>query len=195
LITHNRQPPATLAVALGANLPSPAGAPLDTLLVVRPLLETLLQDLGHSTRWSPVFRTAPVGGPEGQDDYLNAVVIAAPLHRTKAHTEQALAAELLTSLQSIEMAFGRQRHLHWGPRSLDLDLLWWGDLHCRSQTLDLPHPHLLERTFVLAPLAAIDPELVPPGTQVPVAALLAQLQAASPGPAPARLARRPGWPE
>ena len=112
-----------------------------------------------------------------------------------AKTEQSLAAELLTSLQSIEMAFGRQRQLHWGPRSLDLDLLWWGDLHCSDAKLELPHPRLLERCFVLAPLAAIDADLVLPGTQVPVTALLAQLQAASPEPAPARLAGRPGWPE
>jgi len=93
------------------------------------------------------------------------------------------------------MDFGRQRLERWGPRSLDLDLLWWGDLRCRSEALELPHPRLLERAFVLAPLAAIDARLVPPGAQAPVATVLAQLQASDPGPAPVRLAGRPGWPE
>ena len=70
---------------------------------------------------------------------------------------------LLRQLQTLETRFGRQRLVHWGPRSLDLDLLWWGALVCDDAALQLPHPRLLERSFVLAPLAAIDAELAPPG--------------------------------
>jgi 2-amino-4-hydroxy-6-hydroxymethyldihydropteridine diphosphokinase len=191
-------PPAGLAIALGANLPSPAGPPLATLLAVRllltELLEALLRDLAEArplVRWSPLFCTAPLGGPAGQPDYLNAVVLVSPA----IPPTPVLALKLLTELQALEQRFARQRLERWGPRSLDLDLLWWGDLRCRSEALELPHPRLLERVFVLAPLAAIDTRLVPPGTQAPVGALLAQLEATSPGPAPVRVAGRPGWPE
>jgi 2-amino-4-hydroxy-6-hydroxymethyldihydropteridine diphosphokinase len=186
---------ASLAIALGANLPSPAGPPLATLVSVRPQLETLLTQFspagGPALHWSPLFRTAPVGGPTGQPDYLNAAVLVA----STVPASLAVAQELLAELQALERHFGRQRRKHWGPRSLDLDLLWWGDLRCHTTALELPHPRLQERGFVLAPLAAIDAGLVPPGTQAPVATLLAQLAAASLEPAPQQLAGRLGWPE
>ena len=60
------------------------------------------------------------------------------------------------SLQQLELAFGRQRHEHWGPRTLDLDLLWWGELDCELPGLQLPHPRWHQRGFVLAPLLAIE---------------------------------------
>jgi 7,8-dihydro-6-hydroxymethylpterin-pyrophosphokinase len=59
-------------------------------------------------------------------------------------------------LQQLELAFGRQRLEHWGPRSLDLDLLWWGDLTIEEPALQLPHPRWHQRAFVLAPLLAIE---------------------------------------
>ncbi len=188
-----RAPNTLLAIALGANLPSPAGQPLATLVAVRPLLTQLLQTWGEPLRlhWSPLFNTAPVGGPADQPAYLNAALLVEEASPPSA----ASAGSLLVRLFELEQRFGRLRRERWGPRSLDLDLLWWGDLHCSDAKLELPHPRLLERCFVLAPLAAIDADLVPPGTQVPVTALLAELQATSPEPAPARLAGRPGWPE
>jgi len=186
----------SLAIALGANLPSPAGPPLATLLAVRPLLEELLQEerlleLGSSLHWSPLFRTAPVGGPPDQPAYLNAAVLVCPA----APAAPATALELLSGLQALEQRFGRQRREHWGPRSLDLDLLWWGDLRCRSERLELPHPRLLERNFVLAPLAAIDAELVPPGATAGAGDLLNQLKPVASPPGPERLPGRPGWSE
>ncbi len=158
----------SLAIALGANLPSPAGDPLATLKAVRPLLGGLLRELGGTVHWSPLFRTAPVGGPPGQPDYLNAVVLLRPVRAGSL----AEAMELLVALQGLEQRFARQRLERWGPRSLDLDLLWWGDLVGTGEQLELPHPRLQERRFVLAPLAAIDPALVPPGASRPVAELL-----------------------
>jgi 2-amino-4-hydroxy-6-hydroxymethyldihydropteridine diphosphokinase len=182
---------ASLAIALGANLPSPAGDPLATLLAVRPLLESLLRDLGQAVCWSPLFRTAPVGGPPGQPDYLNGAVLVS---RASAGTTE-VAVRLLEALQELEQRFARQRLERWGPRSLDLDLLWWGDLACRSEQLELPHPRLQARPFVLAPLATIDGALVPPGTDLSVATLLRECSATSREPAPERLAGRAGWPE
>lgn len=186
----------SLAIALGANLPSPAGPPLATLLAVRPLLgELLKQRLAAGSRsplqWSPLFRTAPVGGPPEQPDYLNAAVLVSPA----VAASPTAALKLLAALQSLEHRFARLRREHWGPRSLDLDLLWWGDLRCQSETLTLPHPRLQERTFVLAPLAAIDPDLEPPGARTTATALLEQLRSGGADPAPERLAGRPGWPE
>jgi 2-amino-4-hydroxy-6-hydroxymethyldihydropteridine diphosphokinase len=194
---------ASLAIALGANLPSPAGPPLATLLAVRPLLEALLRrwvleqvPVGQASgragvRWSSLFRTTPVGGPPGQPDYLNAAVLVRPV----AAAAPAAAQELLAGLQELERRFARQRRQRWGPRSLDLDLLWWGGLRCRSTYLELPHPRLLERSFVLTPLAAIDADLVPAGAHASATELVKCLQQDGPGLAPVRLTGRPGWPE
>lgn len=181
----------TLAIALGANLPSPAGEPVDTLLAVRPRLEGLLAELGGCVRWSPLFRTAPVGGPPSQPDYLNAAVLVSAARC--GSLPQAL--ELLAALQALEQRFARQRLERWGPRSLDLDLLWWGGLTCASDQLELPHPRLLERSFVLAPLVAIDGALVPPGADASTAELLRMLTASTGEPAPEPLPGQLGWPE
>ena len=203
----------SIAIALGANLGNPAA----TLIAVRPLLALALAQWfsgnGPPTQpaptlhWSPLFRTAPVGGPAGQPPYLNgAVVMEAP-----AGIGNSLAPPLalLETLQALEAQFGRQRLEHWGPRSLDLDLLWCGDLCCNSGVLDLPHPRLLERSFVLAPLAAIDPNLMPPVQAGPpvqpgkphgiplqsCGALLGQLLPQLQEAPPERLLPQQGWPE
>jgi 2-amino-4-hydroxy-6-hydroxymethyldihydropteridine diphosphokinase len=85
----------------------------------------------------------------------------------------------------------------WGPRLLDLDLLWCGAFRLKEPALELPHPRLHQRRFVLEPLAALDPALSPPGAEADpppsVAQLLAQLEAVE--PPPERLPPRPGWPE
>jgi 2-amino-4-hydroxy-6-hydroxymethyldihydropteridine diphosphokinase len=106
---------------------------------------------------------------------------------------------LLAALQALEAAAGRERLQPWGPRTLDLDLLWHGSHRRRGPQLVLPHPRLLERSFVLAPLAALDPGLVPPGQPGPgpgrcAAELLAALLPRLSDPAPERLPPPPGWP-
>ena len=205
----------SLAIALGANLPSPAGDPLDTLIAVRPLLS---QQLGHwlstevrlaalsSTdlppaarlRWSPLFATPPLGGPPAQPDYINAVLLAELPQGSSRCRPEGAAHALLERLQALEQCFGRERHGHWAPRSLDLDLLWIGVTRLQDPLLQLPHPRLLERAFVLAPLAAIDPELslaaVDPLGR-PAATLLANVLAADPSQRVRTLPARPGWPE
>ena len=142
-----------VAVALGANQPSAAGSPRETLLAVRPLLEELFtrwsaQQLRFC--WSQLVETTPVG-PVDQPDYLNAVVLVEGL---KALPSEAAALQLLDALQGLEQQFGRDRsrEQRWGPRSLDLDLLFWGELRLDHPRLVLPHPRLHLRTFVLAPL-------------------------------------------
>jgi len=180
-----------LAVALGANLGDPAA----TLVAVRPLLADLLTPLAEPPPrlfWSPLFRTAPVGGPPDQPDYLNAVLLLEGLRPDP----DPLA--LLMALQDLERRFGRERRERWGPRLLDLDLLWCARRVCRQGELELPHPRLAERAFVLAPLAAIDPKLLPPLPDQPPRSCgerLADLLARGAESPPQRLQPQPGWPE
>jgi len=153
--------PATrLAIALGANLPSSAGGPHQTLLAVRPLLEALIgawaaphSGNGPHCAWSPLLNTAPVGGPPDQPSYLNAVVLVTG-DLGDPCLEKALA--LLDQLHAIERQFGRDRarEQRWGPRPLDLDLLFWEELRLEHQRLRLPHPRLHLRQFVIQPLLA-----------------------------------------
>ena len=143
-----------LAVALGANRPSAVGSPRATLLAVRPLLEEQMQVWSSQAlgfRWSELHDTTPVGGPPDQPCYCNAVLL---VERLKAPPGEAAALQLLDALQGLEQQFGRDRsrEQRWGPRSLDLDLLFWGEFRLEHPRLLLPHPRLHLRTFVLAPL-------------------------------------------
>ena len=142
-----------LAVALGANRPSAVGWPRDTLKAVRPLLEadlTAWAGLSPRCRWSALLETAPVG-PVEQPRYLNAVVLVDGLPVEPTETA---ALQLLDRLHQLERMFGRDRVLEqrWGPRTLDLDLLFWGELRMEHPRLVLPHPRLHLRAFVMEPL-------------------------------------------
>jgi 2-amino-4-hydroxy-6-hydroxymethyldihydropteridine diphosphokinase len=99
---------------------------------------------------SNVYETAPVGGPE-QDDYLNAVV---------AIETDLSARELLAIAQHIEQRAVRVRTVRWGPRTLDVDVLLVGDERVDEPDLQVPHPRLAERGFVLAPLRDVAPDRV-----------------------------------
>jgi 2-amino-4-hydroxy-6-hydroxymethyldihydropteridine diphosphokinase len=101
---------------------------------------------------SPIYETAPVGGPQGQGAYLNAVV----------RLDSALGPrELLELAQRLETEAGRVRAERWGPRTLDVDILLVDDLVIDEVDLVVPHPRLAERAFVLAPLEDLDPDVVP----------------------------------
>jgi len=100
---------------------------------------------------SPVYETAPVGGPPGQSLYLNLVAEL----RTAASPR-----ELLAVAQRAEAAAGRTRRQRWGPRTLDVDILLVGELVVDEADLQVPHPRMWERGFVLVPLADLAPELV-----------------------------------
>lgn len=103
---------------------------------------------------SPLYRSAPVGGPPDQPDYVNAVAAL----DTVLNPE-----ELLTALQAVEIQQGRVRTVRWGPRTLDLDVLLYGSTIRNDSWLTLPHPRLHERAFVLYPLYDIAPDLTLPG--------------------------------
>jgi 2-amino-4-hydroxy-6-hydroxymethyldihydropteridine diphosphokinase len=134
-------------VALGANLADPAHQ-------IRAALESLsrLPD-SRLLRASSLYRTAPVG-VAGQPDFINAVALV----------ETTLAPhELLAALFAIEAEFGRRRDYRNAPRTLDLDLLLYDELVLDGTELQLPHPRMHLRAFVLAPLLEIAPACVIPG--------------------------------
>lgn len=100
---------------------------------------------------SPVYETDPVGGPNDQGAYLNLVL----------ELDSTLDARgLLAACRRLEAAAGRVREVRWGPRTLDVDVLWVDGEIVRDPDLVVPHPRLRERRFVLAPLADLAPELV-----------------------------------
>ena len=135
-------------VGLGANLDAPAAR-------LKRVFDEL--DLLPSTRVaarSPLYKSAPLGPPD-QPDYINAVAAIdtglEPL-------------QLLHALQALETRHGRRRDgERWGPRTLDLDILLYGELALASAELTLPHPGLHERAFVLYPLCDVAPLLDIPG--------------------------------
>jgi 2-amino-4-hydroxy-6-hydroxymethyldihydropteridine diphosphokinase len=146
-------------VALGSDLPGPGRH------VPRAFRELAARrDTRRSPR-SPPHRTPAIGPP--QPDYVNAVALL----ETRLDAEP-----LFDALLAIEAAHGRVRAERWGPRTLDLDLLVYGDAVIDAPRLRVPHPRLAERAFVLAPLAEVAPGLVVPGL-----GRVGELSAACPG--------------
>jgi 2-amino-4-hydroxy-6-hydroxymethyldihydropteridine diphosphokinase len=133
------------AIALGSNLG-------DSLTTLQNALKLLDRISGISvTSVSSWYKTAPVGPP--QPDYLNGCALL----EVELNPQ-----ELLARLLEIEQQFGRVRRERWGPRTLDLDLILFDDLILQSADLEIPHPRMRERAFVLVPLAEIAPDWVDP---------------------------------
>ena len=115
---------------------------------------------------SALYETAPVGGPENQGPFLNAVV----------SVETALtAAVFLGALHGIEAALGRERVVRWSARTLDLDLLTFGETISDDPALLLPHPRMHERRFVMVPVCDLVPQMRHPRLGLSMAELLARL--------------------
>ena len=116
----------------------------------RTLLRTAVDGLGPEVvAVSDLYETAPVGGPE-QPSFLNLVV--------QLDTDDS-PLELLARCQALEQAADRVREVRWGPRTLDVDVLWIDGVALQTDQLTVPHPRMHERRFVLAPLAELAPEL------------------------------------
>ncbi len=139
-------------IGLGSNLCNPHSQLERAVAALEMLTDTQL------VRVSSVYRSTAVG-PGTQPDYLNAVLLLAT-------NLSALA--LLDVLQQIELAQGRVRDVHWGARTLDLDLLLYGDIKITSMQLTVPHPRMLQRNFVLYPLREISDTnlLLPDGSDL-----------------------------
>ncbi len=136
-------------LSLGSNLGDRLANLEMGVLEVAALPESALEAV------SSVYETEPVGLRE-QPPFLNAVIAIATA--LSPH-------DLLCALQAIETRAGRQRLQPWGPRTLDIDIVLYGDLVYADAVLSIPHPHFARRRFVLVPLAELAPRLVPPGTE------------------------------
>ena len=134
-------------IGLGSNMESP-----------RQHITTAIKALGeiqstHTNKVSSLYKSKPVG-PQDQNDYINAV----------AELETSLTPlDLLDKLQAIENEHGRVRNERWGPRTLDLDILMFGDEIINNERLTIPHPEMTNRSFVLMPLAEINADCLIPG--------------------------------
>jgi 2-amino-4-hydroxy-6-hydroxymethyldihydropteridine diphosphokinase len=170
-------PRSTVVLALGSNLG-------DRLANLQGGVDALGAEPGlEDVAVSPVYETAPVGGPD-QPDYLNAVLVAATSLPPRAVLDRARAAEA---------ARGRVREERWGPRTLDVDVIAYGSEISDDPELTLPHPRAHERAFVLAPWHDVDP-----GAAIPGRGRIADLLAALPGGVrlcPDARLRPPGVPE
>jgi 2-amino-4-hydroxy-6-hydroxymethyldihydropteridine diphosphokinase len=131
-------------LGLGANLGDPRRQLQDAVASLRAA--------GDVVSVSPLYATEPVGGPAGQPEYLNVVV---ELRTTDS------ARQLLERAQALEVAAARVRTVRHGPRTLDIDVLLVEGVTVSEPDLEVPHPRMWERRFVLAPLADLAPDLVP----------------------------------
>lgn len=128
-------------LALGSNL----GESEDTL---ERAVADLVAGGVRLVRASGLYRTAPVGGPEGQPDFVNAVIEV---------TTDLGAYELLALCNAVEAVHHRERLVRWGPRTLDIDVIDYDGVISEDPVLTLPHPRAQERAFVLVPWAQMDP--------------------------------------
>ena len=147
------------AIAFGSNIG-------ESLAILEGAMKSLEKTPGIIIKAkSSLYRTAPVGGPS-QPDYLNgAAILEVQLSPQK----------LLDTLLNIEQEFGRVRQEHWGPRTLDLDILLFDDLILETPDLQIPHPRMTQRAFVLVPLAEIAPDWIEPVSREPISQLLQKL--------------------
>ena len=144
-----------LFLSLGGNL----GNTREIFEGAYPLIE---KKIGKISVYSSIYQTE-AWGPIPQADFLNQVLLVSTTLNPQA---------CLTEMLAIEKEFGRERKERWGPRSIDLDLLYYGDLIIAEADLTIPHPRIAERKFILTPLAEIAPLYVDPVSGLTANAML-----------------------
>lgn len=130
-------------LGLGANLG-------DRLATLQRAVDLLAEHGVRTVASSRVWATAPLGGPQDQPEFLNVVV--------EIDADGLEPAEVLAAGHDVEADLGRVRAERWGPRTIDVDLLLWGDRVVQTPDLTIPHPRLHERAFVVLPLLDLDPD-------------------------------------
>ena len=159
-----------LCISLGANIDSKFGSPIESLLVSKLKVEEIIKEWGYQYSikkeenriykpnflWSSIYETSPHGVENEQPNYLNTLVLVKSNYFPKPSTTNAKL--LLQKLKKLESFFGREKNpkeKKWLSRCLDLDILWWDDLHTVDRELILPHPRFINRNFVITPLSEI----------------------------------------
>ena len=154
-----------VAVSLGSNLPYLNRSPREVVLAAMESLRLISIEADSSS----VYRSEPVDCPGGIGDFINAAMVLRLPSKTSAN-------EFLSVLQGIEAVYGRQRSAEQNQaRTLDIDIISFGNQELESSRLILPHPRATQRRFVLMPLAEIHPEMVLPGQSENIAQLLSLL--------------------
>jgi len=132
----------------------------------KAISEILITDCHKLLAKSSLFKTQPIGYTS-QDWFVNGVI------KIETNLE---APDLLRTLKTIEFQLGRTETFRWGPRTIDLDILFFDDIEIHTEELRIPHPFIQDRQFVLIPLAEIDPALVHPVLKKTVQELLNNLK-------------------
>jgi 2-amino-4-hydroxy-6-hydroxymethyldihydropteridine diphosphokinase len=130
-------------LGLGANLG-------DRLATLQQAVDLLAERGVQAIASSRVWATAPLGGPSDQPEFLNAVIEVDPGDLDPG--------DALEAAHEVETTLGRVRQERWGPRTIDIDILWWGDGVSDDPNITIPHPRLHERAFVVLPLLDLDPD-------------------------------------
>ena len=163
-----------LVISIGANIPGILGDPIRTIATMRPQIEKSIiewnvalnrpkidsQNINKSLsfQWAPLFETDPLGEHIDQPKFINTVVVVVGESLVSVDPKEKAAISLMKKFLELEKIAGREREnteISWGPRSLDIDFISWGDLQINTETLILPHPRLCERNFVLIPLIEV----------------------------------------
>ena len=174
-MTYAKQKPELkLVISIGANIPGILGDPINTIVAIRPQIEkSILEwnvDLNYpknhsqnidkslSFQWAPLFETEPLGVQINQPKFINTVLVVEGKGFATVKPNKEAAICLMKKFLELEKVAGRKRkntESLWGPRSLDIDFISWGELQVDTRTLILPHPRLSERNFVLIPLTEV----------------------------------------
>ena len=174
-MTYAKQKPELkLVISIGANIPGILGDPINTIVAIRPQIEkSILEwnvDLNYpknhsqnidkslSFQWAPLFETEPLGVQINQPKFINTVLVVEGKGFATVKPNEEAAIYLMKKFLELEKVAGRKRENTeslWGPRSLDIDFISWGELQIKNDTLILPHPRLSQRNFVLIPLAEV----------------------------------------
>ena len=152
---------ATAYLALGSNMGNKARHIINAFIEIDDLPGTKVK------RISQIIKSAPEGGPEGQEDYMNGACII----ETELFPE-----ELLKNISQIEKKHGRIRSTKWGPRPLDIDILFYDDLAIETEELTIPHPRMQERLFVLKPLSEIAANFIHPILKKSILTLMREIE-------------------
>ena len=163
-----------LVISIGANITGILGDPITTISAIRPQIEKSITewnvslnlrksdsqnvDKSLSFQWAPLFESDPLGGPVDQPKFINTVLVVEGKGFASVNPNEKAAVSLMRKFLELEKIAGREREnieTLWGPRSMDIDFISWGELQINTETLILPHPRLSERNFVLIPLVEV----------------------------------------